>query len=70
VDTLGRTLLAVGLATVLPGGLLLLRARHRVSRLPGDIVYRRGNFTLIAPLGLMILLSVVLTVAPNLFLRR
>jgi DUF2905 family protein len=38
--------------------------------LPGDIVIRRGNFTLYAPIGLMILASVVLTVLLNLLSRR
>jgi hypothetical protein len=33
-------------------------------------VIRRGNFTLYAPIGLMILLSVVLTVVLNLISRR
>jgi len=37
--------------------------------LPGDITVRRGGFTLYAPLGTSILISIVLTVALNLFLR-
>ena len=52
------------------GAVFLLLARIGVGRLPGDVVLRRGNFTLYAPLGLMVVLSVVLTVALNLLLRR
>ena len=38
--------------------------------LPGDLVLRRGNFTLYFPIGLMILLSVVGTILLNIILRR
>jgi hypothetical protein len=41
-----------------------------VDRLPGDLVLRRGNFTLYFPIGLMILLSVVGTIVLNIILRR
>jgi hypothetical protein len=33
-------------------------------------VWRKGNFTFYAPLGLMIALSILLTIALNLFGRR
>ena len=35
------------------------------GNLPGDIVVKRDNFTLYAPLGTMLLLSVLLTIALN-----
>jgi hypothetical protein len=41
-----------------------------MPRLPGDIVIRRDNFTFYMPLGLMLLLSVLLTVVLNLIARR
>ncbi|HXF97490.1 MAG TPA: DUF2905 family protein [Gaiellaceae bacterium] len=68
--TLGKILLLSGAALALAGALFLLLARLGVDRLPGDVVVRRGSFTLYAPLGLMILLSVVLTVVLNLLWRR
>jgi hypothetical protein len=37
--------------------------------LPGDIVVRRENFTLFAPIGTMIVVSLVLTVLLNLIAR-
>ena len=70
MSTVGKVLLFAGIALALAGLAFLLLARLGVTRLPGDIVVRRGNFTLYAPIGLMILLSVVLTIALNLFLRR
>lgn len=68
--TLGKILLAVGAALALAGAAFLLLARLGITRLPGDVVVRRGSFTLYAPIGLMIVLSVLLTIALNLFLRR
>lgn len=68
--TLGKILLAAGVALVLLGAAFLLLARLGVTRLPGDIVVRRENLTLYVPLGLMVVLSVLLTIALNLFLRR
>jgi hypothetical protein len=41
-----------------------------LGRLPGDIVYRRGNFTFYFPLVTSILLSVLLTGILWLFSRR
>lgn len=52
------------------GGLFLLLGRFGLDRLPGDFVFRRGNFTLYFPIGLMILLSVVGTIVLNVLLRR
>jgi multisubunit Na+/H+ antiporter MnhG subunit len=52
------------------GGLFVLLGRLGMERLPGDLVFRRGNFTVFVPIGLMILLSVVGTVVLNVLLRR
>ena len=52
------------------GVIFLLLGRLGLDRLPGDLVFRRGNFTVYAPIGLMILISVVLTILLNIFLRR
>ena len=66
METLARALLFGGLGLALVGGLLLVLAKLGVGGLPGDVVYRRGSFTLYVPLGLMLLLSVVLTILLNL----
>jgi len=52
------------------GGLFLLLGRFGIDRLPGDLVFRRGNFTLYFPIGLMILLSIVGTIVLNIVFRR
>ena len=52
------------------GVALFLLGRFGVDRLPGDLVFRRGNFTLYFPIGLMILLSVVGTIVLNIVFRR
>jgi len=64
--------LLIGGAVVLLvlGGLFFLLGRFGVDRLPGDLVFRRGNFTLYFPIGLMILLSVVGTIVLNIVFRR
>ena len=68
-DGLGKLLIAVGLAIVAAGGILLLLDRvpgfsHLlgwVGKLPGDISIKRDNFSLFFPLGTGILLSVLLS---------
>jgi hypothetical protein len=70
VDTVGRALLVGAAGLALVGLVALLFAKLGVDRLPGDVAIRRGNFTLYAPIGLMILLSVVATIVLNLILRR
>ena len=57
-------------ALLVLGGALFLLGRFGVDRLPGDLVFRRGNFTLYFPIGLMILLSVVGTIVLNIVFRR
>jgi hypothetical protein len=52
------------------GGLLLLLGRLGIDRLPGDLVFKRGNATLYFPVGLMIVLSIVGTIILNLVFRR
>jgi multisubunit Na+/H+ antiporter MnhG subunit len=70
VETLGRILVLVALVLGLLGALALVLARFGLHRLPGDVLMRRGNFTFYVPLGVMIVLSLVLTIVLNLFFRR
>jgi hypothetical protein len=70
VSDLGKVLVFAGLAIALLGALLLLGGKvPGLGRLPGDIVYRRGNFTFYFPLVTSILLSVILTIVLSLFRR-
>lgn len=69
--TLGRLLLGIALLLALAGLALVLLDRFGIDRLPGDIVWKPDdNVTIFIPLGLMILLSLVLTIVLNLILRR
>lgn len=67
---MGKLLIGGAVALLVLGALFVLLGRFGLDRLPGDLVFRRGNFTLYFPIGLMILLSVVGTILLNLFLRR
>ena len=70
MESAAKILVGLGIALALAGGGLLLAAKLGLGRLPGDILIRRGNFTFYAPIGLMILISIVLTIVVNVFLRR
>jgi len=52
------------------GLLVYLFGRATGGFLPGDIVVRRENFTLVFPIVTMAVVSIVLTLLLNLFLRR
>ncbi|HET9416284.1 MAG TPA: DUF2905 domain-containing protein [Candidatus Limnocylindria bacterium] len=66
----GRVLLIIGVVLVVVGGLAVLGVRLPFGRLPGDIAIEgeRGGFYF--PIVTMIVISVVLTILLNLFLRR
>ncbi len=67
---MGRTLIVMGLLVVLVGVALVAGNRIGLGRLPGDISFGRGNFRVYAPIATCLVVSVVLTVLANLFLRR
>jgi Zn-dependent protease with chaperone function len=68
---LGRALVIFGIVIVLIGGLLMLSGKMPfVGKLPGDIVMKKGNFTLYAPLMTGLILSLLLTLVLNLWSRR
>ncbi|HYR18754.1 MAG TPA: DUF2905 domain-containing protein [Myxococcales bacterium] len=70
MEGLGKLLLVVGTVLAAFGAALLIAGKMGLPRLPGDILIRRDNFTFYMPLGLMLLLSLVLTVVLNLVARR
>ncbi len=67
---LGRIVLIVGIVLVVVGGLAALGVRLPFGRLPGDIAIEGGSGGFYFPIVTMIIVSVVLTVLFNLFLRR
>jgi hypothetical protein len=56
---MGKLLVIVGV--IVAGIGLLMMVGVPFGRLPGDIVYRRGNATFYFPLATSILISVILT---------
>lgn len=66
----GRTLMLLGGVIFIVGALISLSGRVPwLGNLPGDVVVKRDNFTLIAPLGSMLVISLLLTLVLNLILR-
>jgi hypothetical protein len=59
--SLGRLLIAAGLALVALGALLFLAHGLGLGRLPGDVVIRRERFTLYLPFATCVLLSLLLS---------
>src|SRR5215212_1697593 len=70
VEGVGKLLIGGAIVLLVLGALFLLLGRLGIDRLPGDLVFRRGNATFYFPLGLMILISVVGTIVLNLVFRR
>ncbi len=64
-----RLLIIAGAILLVVGLLLTSLGRLGFGRLPGDLVYRRGNFTFYFPLMTSILVSTVLSLILWLFRR-
>jgi Protein of unknown function (DUF2905) len=63
----GRLLIVLGLVLVAVGLLVIIGVP--IGRLPGDMTYRRGNFSFYFPLTTSIIASILLTLL-MMFLRR
>ena len=68
----GRALIFLGVIIAIVGAVLYFsgRANLPIGRLPGDITFRKGNFTFYAPLATSILLSIILSVIVYFLNRR
>lgn len=66
---IGRLLIVLGGVLLLAGVALTFFGRLGLGRLPGDFVYRRGNFSFYFPLMTSILLSIILSLLLWLFRR-
>jgi hypothetical protein len=70
MNDLGRLLMMAGVGLFVLGLVLYFAGRlPGLGNLPGDITIQRDNFTLYAPIGTMIVVSVVLTLLLNLIAR-
>ena len=70
LQPLGRALILVAVVLAAMGALFLLGGRLGLGRLPGDFSWGRGNVRVYAPIATSIVISLLLTVVLNLFLRR
>lgn len=62
MEGIGKALLFVGVAVALLGLLLLLGPKiPLVGRLPGDLIFRRGDSVVYLPIATSIVVSIVLT---------
>jgi len=66
---LGRLLIVLGGVMFVAGIALVAAGRVGLGRLPGDLVYKRGNFTFYFPLMTSIVLSIVLSLLLWVFRR-
>jgi hypothetical protein len=70
LGAIGRLLIVAGLMLALAGLALVLVGRWSgAGRLPGDLLVRRGETTVFAPVVTMILVSVAFTLVLNLAIR-
>lgn len=68
---LGKIVLLGGIFLVILGFIMMASGKLlNLGRLPGDIFIQKGNFTFYFPVVTTIILSILLTVILNLFLRR
>jgi len=67
---IARVVAVFGLVLLVIAGLLFLAAKFNISlgKLPGDFVFKRGNFTCVVPLSSSLLISIVVTVLLNFLL--
>lgn len=68
MDALGRGLVIAGVVILVIGVALMFADRvPLVGRLPGDLTFRGDGWTVYAPIGASIVVSLVLTAALSLF---
>ncbi|SHI51175.1 Protein of unknown function [Geosporobacter subterraneus DSM 17957] len=70
MESLGRTMMMMGILLIVIGGIVFLGSKLGLGRLPGDIYYKKENFTFYFPVMTSIIASIVLTVLLNLLFRR
>jgi hypothetical protein len=71
LQPIGRLLIIAGVVLTVIGLVLVLGPRiPLLGRLPGDFHFENGNVRVFLPLGTMLVLSLILTLALNLLNRR
>jgi len=70
METAGKVLLSMALALAVLGVGALVLAKLGVDRLPATLKWHSENVTVLVPIGLMVIVSIVGTILLNVFLRR
>ncbi|MGA1846641.1 DUF2905 domain-containing protein [Deferribacter abyssi] len=74
LSELGKSLLIFGIIFIIIGIILIFSNKipgfFNLGRLPGDIYYKKGNFTFYFPIVTSIIISVILTLILNIFFRK
>lgn len=70
-QSVGRILVGVGALLFIVGLIMMGLGRFfNFGSLPGDIVYKKGNFTFYFPIMTCLLLSVIISFIFRIFFRR
>lgn len=69
--TLAKYIIIIGITMSVTGGIIYLLAKLnlQLDKLPGNIVLGGDNFTCVFALGVSLILSILLTLVFNIFLR-
>jgi Protein of unknown function (DUF2905) len=67
---IGRIVLVIGIVLVVVGGLAVLGVRLPFGHLPGDIAIEGERGAVYIPIASMLVISLILTIVLNLFIRR
>ena len=58
-----------GILLTFSGEIAKFLGNFRIGRLPGDILFKKDNFTFYFPIATSLLLSIILTILLNIILR-
>ncbi len=65
---MGRLLILSGIVLIITGILFQVFSKF-LGKLPGDVMYSKSNITVYFPFMTMLIISIILTILVNVFLR-
>lgn len=71
MQQIGKSLIFLGAVIMVIGFVIVLAGKFNIpfGNLPGDITYQKKNFTVFAPIGSMLVISIVISVILNIISR-
>jgi hypothetical protein len=69
METAAKLLFIGGIALIVMAGLFWALAKTGIDSLPGNLSWSSGNVSVYVPIASMLILSLILTVVLNVFLR-